>query len=84
MSHYMLIHGAWEQPRIWDDVAPVLRQNGHSVTAVFCYPPHAGLLLAATNVAIAAHDEGIEAIVNMSQISAREEAKSARTGQNKQ
>lgn len=34
MSHYVLIHGAWEESRIWDDVAPVLRQNGHTVTAV--------------------------------------------------
>jgi NAD(P)H dehydrogenase (quinone) len=34
------------------------------------------LLRAATNVAIAARDEGVEAVVNMSQISAREEAKS--------
>jgi NAD(P)H dehydrogenase (quinone) len=44
--------------------------------AYFCYPPHAGLLRAATNVAIAARDEGVESVVNMSQISAREEAKS--------
>jgi len=34
MSHYILIHGAWEESRIWDDVSPVLLQNGHAVTAV--------------------------------------------------
>lgn len=34
MSHYILVHGAWEEARIWDDVAPVLRQNGHTVTAL--------------------------------------------------
>ena len=43
----------------------------------FCYPPQgARLLEAATNLAIAAKDAGVEALVNMSQISAREEAKS--------
>lgn len=34
MSHYVLIHGAWEESRIWDNVSPVLQQNGHEVTAV--------------------------------------------------
>jgi pimeloyl-ACP methyl ester carboxylesterase len=34
MSHYILIHGAWEESRIWDDVSPVLEKNGHAVTAV--------------------------------------------------
>ena len=43
----------------------------------FCYPPQGDRLLeAATNLAIAAKDAGVEALVNMSQISAREEAKS--------
>ncbi len=43
----------------------------------FCYPPQGGRLLeAATNVAIAARDEGVRGVVNMSQISAREQAKS--------
>ena len=41
-----------------------------------CYPPLDGLLHATTNIAIAARDEGVEAVVNMSQISAREEAES--------
>ena len=43
----------------------------------FCYPPQGDRLLeAATNVAIAARDEGIRGLVNMSQITAREQAKS--------
>ena len=43
----------------------------------FCYPPQGDRLLqAATNVAIAAQDQGVEGFVNMSQVSAREQAKS--------
>ena len=43
----------------------------------FVYPTQGDRLLeAATNVAIAARDEGVEGLVNMSQISAREPAKS--------
>jgi len=43
----------------------------------FCFTPHSAHLPQATaNIAIAAHDEGIEALVNMSQVSAREETKS--------
>ena len=43
----------------------------------FCYPPQGDRLLeAATNVAVAARDVGVEALVNMSQISAREKATS--------
>ncbi len=43
----------------------------------FCSPPDGDRLLeAATNVAVAARDEGVEAVVNMSQISAREKASS--------
>ncbi len=34
MSHYILIHGAWEESRMWDDVSPILQQNGHTVTAI--------------------------------------------------
>jgi uncharacterized protein YbjT (DUF2867 family) len=42
----------------------------------FCYPPFDGLLKATSNLAVAAQDEGVEAVVNMSQISAREGARS--------
>ncbi len=43
----------------------------------FVYPPQGDRLLeAATNVAVAARDAGVEALVNMSQISAREKAAS--------
>ena len=34
MSHFILVHGAWEESGMWDNVAPILRQNGHTVTAV--------------------------------------------------
>ena len=34
MKHYILLHGAWEEARIWDDVAPVLQQAGHAVTTI--------------------------------------------------
>ncbi len=47
----------------------------------FCYPPGDGLLEATTHFAVAARDEGVEAVVNMSQITVREEAKSPLTHQ---
>lgn len=34
MSHYILIHGAWEESRMWQYVSPILEQNGHKVTAI--------------------------------------------------
>ncbi len=34
MSHYILIHGAWEESRMWQYVSPVLEQNGQRVTAI--------------------------------------------------
>ncbi len=44
----------------------------------FCYTPEGDHLLeAATNMAVAARDTGVDAVVNMSQISAREKASSA-------
>ena len=42
----------------------------------FCYPPYDGLLRATVNVAVAARDAGVEALVNMSQLPAREKARS--------
>lgn len=42
----------------------------------FCYPPAEGLLEATSNVATAARDEGVEAVVNLSQVTARENAAS--------
>jgi uncharacterized protein YbjT (DUF2867 family) len=55
-----------------------IRQAMKGVKRVyFVYPPQGDRLLeAATNVAIAARDAGVEGLVNMSQISAREPAKS--------
>ena len=34
MSHYILVHGAWEESGMWNEVSPYLLQNGHKVTAV--------------------------------------------------
>jgi pimeloyl-ACP methyl ester carboxylesterase len=34
MKHYILIHGAWEESHIWDDVTPILERAGHAVTAI--------------------------------------------------
>ncbi len=34
MSHYVLVHGGWEESRAWEDVVPVLEQSGHTVTAI--------------------------------------------------
>jgi NAD(P)H dehydrogenase (quinone) len=45
--------------------------------AYFCYPIHPGLLDATANFAQAASEAGVHAVVNMSQISARREAKSS-------
>ncbi len=58
------------------DLASVRRAVKGVDRIYFCYPPFEGLLKATANIAVAAKDEGVEALVNMSQISAREEAKS--------
>ena len=43
----------------------------------FCYPPQSDRLVEATTIAaVAARDAGVEALVNMSQVSAREESQS--------
>ena len=34
MSHYILVHGVWEESGMWDNVSPILRRSGHTVTAV--------------------------------------------------
>lgn len=34
MSHYVLVHGAWEESGMWNEVAPILEQNGHTVSAI--------------------------------------------------
>ena len=34
MSHYILIHGAWEESRMWGNVSPILEQIGHTVTTI--------------------------------------------------
>tara|TARA_R110001592_G_scaffold362635_1_gene677435 strand:+ start:8344 stop:9093 length:750 start_codon:yes stop_codon:yes gene_type:complete len=34
MSHYILVHGAWEESRAWEDISPLLEAQGHEVTAI--------------------------------------------------
>jgi len=34
MSHFVLVHGAWEGGWSWENVAPLLESNGHRVTTV--------------------------------------------------
>jgi pimeloyl-ACP methyl ester carboxylesterase len=34
VSHYILVHGAWEESRMWQYVAPILEKNGQRVTAI--------------------------------------------------
>jgi pimeloyl-ACP methyl ester carboxylesterase len=34
MSHYILVHGAWEESRGWQDVSPILEAQGHTVNAI--------------------------------------------------
>lgn len=34
MSHYILLHGAWEESQMWNDVSPILQQHGHTITAI--------------------------------------------------
>ena len=54
-----------------------LRDAVRGVQSVyFCYPPADRLVEATSNIAIAARDEGIKGLVNMSQITAREVAES--------
>lgn len=34
MSHYILVHGAWEEGAMWDHVTPILQRHGHTATAI--------------------------------------------------
>ncbi len=34
MTHYILVHGAWEGPWSWDYTTPALERTGHIVTAI--------------------------------------------------
>lgn len=34
MKHYILVHGAWEGSWTWDNTSPVLKEQGHTVTAI--------------------------------------------------
>jgi len=58
MSHFILIHGAWEESRMWDDVSPILQQNGHSVTAIDL-PGHGKNMQTDSPVTMAAYREAV-------------------------
>lgn len=34
MSHYILVHGAWEGAWSWENTAPELQKQGHTITAI--------------------------------------------------
>ena len=34
MSHYVLVHGAWEESQAWEKVVPSLEAKGHQVSAI--------------------------------------------------
>lgn len=34
MSHYILVHGAWEGSWSWENTAPELEKQGHTITAI--------------------------------------------------
>lgn len=53
-----------------------IRATAATTAAYFCYPVHPGLIQATAYFADAAKRAGLEAVVNLSQISAREDSKS--------
>lgn len=34
MSHYVLVHGAWEEAKSWDAITPLLEAQGHRVNSI--------------------------------------------------
>lgn len=62
MSHYILIHGAWEEARMWDDVSPVLRRDGHVATALDL-PGHGGNSQPISEVTMASYVEAIADLI---------------------
>ncbi len=34
MSNFILVHGAWEEAGMWNNVSPILKKNGHEATAI--------------------------------------------------
>ncbi len=69
--------GADVQPGDLHDLKSMRAAMENIKRVYFVYPPQGKLLVEATTIAaVAARDAGIETVVNMSQISAREEAKS--------
>lgn len=63
MSHYILIHGAWEESRAWNDVSPILKKNGHTVTAIDL-PGHGGNKLDVSQVTMANYIKTVVDAIN--------------------
>lgn len=61
MSHYILIHGAWEGPWSWDFVRPVLEKQGHTVTAIDLHGSSGGNI---TNVTMESYVETVVTAIN--------------------
>jgi pimeloyl-ACP methyl ester carboxylesterase len=58
MSHYILIHGAWEEAQSWNEVIPFLEENGHTVTALDL-PGHGASKRAISEITMAAYVESV-------------------------
>ncbi len=63
MSHYILVHGAWEESRSWSDVPFVLERNGHTVTAIDL-PGHGGNNLSVAKVTMASYVQSVADTIN--------------------
>ena len=60
MTHYILVHGAWEGPWSWDYTRPALEKHGHIVTAIDLHGRD-GSSRNVTNVTLSSY---VETVVN--------------------
>ena len=58
MSHYVLVHGGWEESRIWGYVSPILEKFGHSVTAIDL-PGHGANTRSVSEVTMEAYTQSV-------------------------
>ena len=63
MNHYILIHGAWEESRMWQYVTPILEKNGHKVTALDL-PGHGENMLPISQVTMAGYIDYVMGAIN--------------------
>lgn len=62
MSHYILVHGAWEGSWTWDNTSPALEKLGHTVTAVDLPGSH-GNRLAIAQVTMASYVRAVADVI---------------------